>query len=128
MGKSAPSLSFVPTAISYGTIDVGDSSGWISYHVKNKSGSYADAVNMSISFLGSYNASEAKAESWVTVSTSKDSTRINSVGQGSGKECMAPSVGANLSIVAKTFVDVPSGASSSGRVGFYLHHRYQYTG
>jgi len=128
MGKSAPSLSFSPTAISYGTIDVGDSSGWISYHVKNKSGSYANAVNVSISFLGSYNASEAKTESWVTVSTSKEKTTINSVGQGSGKECQAPSVAQGKSILALTYVAVPSGASSSGRVGFYLHHRYQYTG
>jgi len=130
MVKSAPSLTFNPTSIAFGTIDVGTSCAYKSYHVRNKmgGGSYADAVNMSISFLGSANSSEIKTESWVEVSTAKEDTRITSI--PGTKECKAPSVttSAANSINVRAKIIVPSGASTSGTVRFKLHHRYQYTG
>lgn len=128
MVKSAPSLSFNPSSIAFGTIDVGTSCAYKSYHVRNKSQSYATAVNVSISFLGSANASEMKTESWVQISTSKESTRITSI--PGGKEAQAPSIvqGYTNSINVRAKVVVPSGASTSGTVRWKLHHRYQYTG
>lgn len=126
MVSSAPSLSFVPISIAFGTIDVGTSVAYTSYHIKNKSQSYADAVNMSISFLGSVNSSEVKTESWVVVSTALEETPVTS--QAGGKECQAPSVSQGLSTVACAKMVVPAGASTSGTVKFRLHHRYQYTG
>lgn len=126
MVKSAPSLSFSPTSVAFGTIDVGTSVAYKSYHIKNKSASYADAVNMSVSYLGSTNSSEPKTESWVEVSTTAEDTRITSI--AGGKECKAPSITQNASINIRTKVIVPAGASTSGTVKFKLHHRYQYTG
>jgi len=128
MVSSAPSLSFNPASIDYGTINVGSSCAMRSYHVRNKSGSYADAKNMSVSFLGSYNASEAKTESWVYYSTATEGTYVTSI--NGGKECQVPSVAESYpnSINVRTKVKVPSGASTSGTVRFKAHHRYQYTG
>lgn len=127
MVSSAPSISFNPSSISFGVVDVGSSTAMKSYHVRNKDGSYATAKNCSISFLGSANASEAKDESWVYESTSEEGTYVQSVG---GKECAAPSVPASYpkSINVRTKVVVPAGAATSGTVLFKHHFRYQYTG
>jgi len=81
---------------------------------------------MSISFKESTNASEARKESWVKVSTVSEDTYIESVG---GKENYVGSiVAAAASAVVRTRVEVPAGATTAGRVAFLLHHRYQYTG
>lgn len=128
MVASAPSISFNPTLVSYGVINVGSSSAFKSYHVRNKSQSYATARNCSISFVNSNNSQEADDESWVLCSTSLESSRIKSL--DTGPECAAPSVpqGYGSSINVRTKVIVPSGAATSGQVDFRHHFRYQYTG
>ena len=126
MVASAPSLSFNPPSLDYGTINVGSSCAMMSYHIRNKAGSYATAKNMSISFLGSYNSSEAKQESWVYYSTAWDATYVTSI--PGGKECACPSVVQGRSVVVHTKVKIPADASTSGTVRFKAHHRYQYTG
>jgi len=127
MVLSAPSISFNPSSISFGVVDVGTSTAKKTYHVRNKAGSYATAKNCSISYLGSSNASEAKDESWVWESTSKEAVYVKSVG---GPEAAAPSVVQSYpkSIRVATKVKVPSDASTSGTVLFKHHFRYQYTG
>lgn len=134
MAKSAPEISFSVDSIDYGTVDVAGSSGWSSYYVYGHGGasgdsSYARAINMSISFKESYNASEARKESWVIVSTPEDAAEgIGSL--GGGNEVYAGSIihGQPSSFEMRTYVSIPSGAVTAGHVGFYLHHRYQYTG
>ena len=137
MAKSAPQISFSVDSIDYGTIDVGGSSAWQSYYVYGKGiatgdSSYARAINMSISFKESYNASEAKAESWVRVSTAAEDTHIGSLGfQGSLEAYVNSIVSGRPSSaegLVRTLVSIPAGAATAGHVGFYLHHRYQYTG
>jgi len=127
MVSSAPSISFNPASISFGVVDVGTSTAKKTYHVRNKSGSYATAKNCSISFLGSSNASEAKNESWLWESTTKEAAYVKSVG---GPEAQAPSVpeSYNKSIRVATKVKVPSDATTSGTILFKHHFRYQYTG
>lgn len=129
MANSAPEVSFSVGSINYGTIDVGGSSAWQQYSIyqagKNST-SWVNAINMSISFKESTNASEARKESWVRVSTVSEDTVIESVG---GKECYVGStVVITASAVVKTLVSVPATATTAGRVAFFLHHRYQYTG
>jgi hypothetical protein len=82
---------------------------------------------MSISFKESYNASEARAERWVRVSTPQEDVFIGSIG---ASEALVGSIvsGAPSSIGISTLVSIPAGAGTAGHVGFYLHHRYQYTG
>lgn len=128
MAKSAPQISFSVSSIDYGTIDVGGSSAWKAYYVYGHSGktadsSYARAINMSISFKESYNASEARKESWVMVSTPLDATEgIGSVG---GNEVYVGSIiaGQPSSYQIRTYTSIPAGAAAAGHVGFYLHHR-----
>ena len=124
---SAPSLSFNPSSISFGVVDVGKSTSKQTYHVRNKAGSVASAKNCSISFLGSTNASEAKTGSWVYESTSVEAVYVRSVG---GPECAAPSVAQSYpkSIVVATKVKIPVAPTTSGTVLFKHHFRYQYTG
>jgi len=128
LAKSAPEVSFSIGSINYGTIDVGGSSAWQTYSIyqAGNSTSWANAINMSISFKESTNASEVRKESWVRVSTVSEDTMIESVG---GNEAYVGSVvAATASTVIKTLVSVPAGATTAGRVAFFLHHRYQYTG
>lgn len=127
MVASAPSISFNPTSISFGVVDVGTSTSKKTYHVRNKAGSYATAKNCSISFLGSSNASEAKNESWVWESTSTEAVYVKSVG---GPECAAPTVQQSYpkSCRVATKVKVPASPTTSGTVLFKHHFRYQYTG
>ena len=133
MAKSAPEISFSVDSIDYGTIDVGGSSAWQEYYVYGHGGakadsSYARAINMSISFKESYNSSEARKESWVIVSTPEDAAEgIGSIG---GNEVYAGSIihGQPSSVLVRTYTSIPVGASTAGHAGFYLHHRYQYTG
>ena len=128
MATSAPEVSFSATSINYGTIDVGGSSAWQRYSIyqHGNSTSWANAINMSISFKESTNASEARKESWVRVSTPSEDAYIESVG---GNEAYAGSTVAKaVSVVVKTLVSVAAGATTAGRVAFFLHHRYQYTG
>ena len=132
MAKSAPQISFSVDSIDYGTIDVGGSSSWQSYYVYGTGGATADssfarAINMSISFKESYNASEARAERWVRVSTPTDNANIGSIG-ASEAEVGSIIHGQPSSYLMKTLVSIPVGATTAGHVGFYLHHRYQYTG
>lgn len=125
---SAPEVSFSVGTINYGTIDVGGSSAWQQYSIyqHGNSTSWANAINMSISFKESSNASEARKESWVRVSTVSADAYVESVG---GNECYAGSIVAKAtSIVARTLVSVAADATTAGRVAFFLHHRYQYTG
>lgn len=127
MVSSAPSITFNPSSISFGVVDVGTSTSKETYHVRNKAGSYATAKNCSISFLGSTNASEAKDESWVWESTSVEAAYVKSVG---GAEAAAPSVpeAYSNSIRVATKVKVPASPTTSGTVLFKHHFRYQYTG
>jgi len=128
MARSAPEVSFSVSSINYGTIDVGGSSTMQTYSIRlhGNSTSWAEAINMSISFKESTNSAEARTESWVRVSTVSENIFIESVG---GNECYVGSVVAALaSAVVRTLVSVPAGATTAGRVAFLLHHRYQYTG
>jgi hypothetical protein len=125
--SSAPSITFNPTSVSFGVVDVGTSTAKKTYHVRNKAGSYATAKNVSISFLGSTNASEAKSGSWVQESTATEAAYVKSIG---GAECAAPSIvaGYGNSIRVATKVKVPASPTTSGTVLFKHHVRYQYTG
>lgn len=134
MAKSAPEISFSVANIDYGTIDVAGSSGRQAYYVYSHGGalgndSYARAINMSISFKESYEASEARAERWTYVSTNEESCYIGSIG---ASECWVNSIisgrPSSAEGLVNTWVSIPAGAGSAGHVGFYLHHRYQYTG
>jgi len=133
MARSAPKVSFSATSINYATIDVGGSSAMQTYNVyqAGRSTYTTEAINMSISFKGISNSSEARKESWVWVSTvSNAGTRIGSI---PGLEALVGSIVAGTSAGAisahvRTKVIVPSDADTAGAVTFYLHHRYQYTG
>lgn len=125
MVSSAPAITFAPTAIAFGVCNVGASTAKSTYHVKNASGSYAAAKNVSVSFYGSTNASEAKTGAWVYESTAWKAGYVASVG---GAECNAPSVNQAASIRIATKVKVPASPTSSGTVLFRHHVRYQYTG
>lgn len=129
MVLSTPSIVFNPTILSVGEIDVGSSSADATFHVKHSVGiasvSMADMKNMSVSFEGSTNASEAKDESWLWISTSAESGYVGSIG---GPEMAAPSVSQDASILVTYKVKVASNATTSGTVLFKVHHRYQYTG
>jgi hypothetical protein len=127
MVSSAPSISFNPATVSFGVTDVGTSTAKKTYHIRNKSGSYAAAKNVSISFLGSANASEAKTGSWLWESTSKEACYVKSVG---GAECAAPSInkGYGASIRVATKMKIPASPTTSGTIRFKHHVRYQYTG
>jgi len=140
MAKSAPEISFNVASIDYGTIDVGGSSAEQSYFIFGHGGatadsSYARAINMSISFKGSYQASEPKSEGWVYVSTASENyAAIGSIGDPAGiaNEVYLGSITAGSTLQSSalvlTYVSIPAGATAAGHVGFYLHHRYQYTG
>jgi hypothetical protein len=127
MVSSAPSISFNPASISFGVVDVGASTALFTYHIRNKTASYANAMNASLSFLGSTNASEAKTESWVYESSAVEAAYVQSVG---GEEAQVGSVAAGYakSVLIATKVKVPAGATTSGTVLFKHHFRYQYTG
>lgn len=127
MVSSAPSISFNPSSISFGVVDVGASLALKTYHIRNKAASYATTKNGSLSFLGSANASEAKTESWVYESTGAEAAYVQSVG---GVECAVGDVAAGYaaSEIVSTKVKVPAGATTSGTVLFKHHFRYQYTG
>ena len=129
MVLSAPSMIFSPTKLSIGEIDVGSSSAKATYHVMHSviksSCSMANMKNMSISFQGSTNASEAKTESWLWLSTSTESGYVCSIGLGGAKECRAPSVAQDNSIRVAYKVKVASDATTAGTVLFKHHHRYQ---
>ena len=129
MAKSAPEISFSVDSIDYGTIDVGGSSARQTYFVYSSGSiqgdsSYARAINMSISFKESYNASEARNERWTFVSTAEESCYIGSIG---ASECYVNSIISGRPSSAEgdvnTWVSIPAGAGTAGHVGFYLHHR-----
>lgn len=128
MAKSAPMVSFSEGSINYGTVDVGGSSAWVQYSIYQygDSTTYANAINMSISFKESTNASEARKESWVKVSCVSESAMIESV--GGNETYLGSTYAAGGSAVVRTLVSVNAGAVTAGRVAFFLHHRYQYTG
>lgn len=134
MARSAPQVSFSVTSINYGTIDVGASSAMQTYDIyqHGRSNYVTEAINMSISFKESSNASEARQESWTWISTAySNGVLLGSV--STGPEATAGSVVAgrsagNISQHVRTKVIVPAAAATAGAVTFYLHHRYQYTG
>lgn len=128
MAKSAPEVSFSVGSINYGTIDVGGSSTMTQYSIyqAGNSTSWANAINMSISFKESTNASEARKESWVRCSTVSENAYIESV--GGNETYVGSTVAAAASAIVRTLVSVPAAAVTAGRVAFLLHHRYQYTG
>jgi hypothetical protein len=104
-------------------VDVGTSTAKKTFHIRNKSGSYAAAKNVSISFLGSANASEAKTGSWIQESTATEAVYVKSVG---GAECAAPSInnGYGASIRVATKAKIPASPTTSGTVLFKHHVRY----
>jgi len=120
---------FNPTKLSIGEISEGNSCARATYHVDHSvaiaSCSMADMKNISISFKGSTNASEAKDESWLEISTSTESAYVGSIG---GPECPLVSVSQDNSLRVAYKVKIPSGAATSGTVLFKHHHRFQYTG
>ena len=136
MVRSAPQISFSATSINYGTIDVGASAATrqtYQIYMPQNSTTMTEAINMSISYKEGTNASEARAEEWVWISTTLNSKHIGSI--GTGTEAWIGSVQAGrgrhtsqVSIYVQTNIVVPSGADTAGAVTFYLHHRYQYTG
>lgn len=123
MVSSAPSVSFDPTALSIGVINVGSSSAKATYHVKNKSQSYATVENHSICFVPSTNASEAEVESWTWISTAAATGYISS-----SNETPCGTVAQGASAVVAYKVVVPASPTTSGTVYFKIRHRYQYTG
>lgn len=139
MVRSAPEVSFTVTSVDYGTIDVGASSAVQDYfiYLSHQSTSHTEAINMSISFKEKTNASEARGEQWVKISTLSESwIPIGSVGTGS--EAFVGTLvagtrtdsgaGTGTSKYIETLISVPATAATAGAVEFYLHHRYQYTG
>lgn len=135
MARSAPQVSFTVTSINYGTIDVGGSASEQTYYIyqSSRSNLVTEAINMSISFKESSNASEARAESWVWVSTLVSGGRVQIGSVSTGPEASAGSVVAGdtasgVSVAVVTNIRVPGAAATAGAVTFYLHHRYQYTG
>lgn len=135
MSRSAPIISFSVASVNYQTIDVDSSCAVQSYHIIGHGSSefFTEAINMSISFKGVSNYSEAQHESWVWVSTAISNAQIASVGHnemgvGSVGATSTATTGDCASQVVWTKVIVPSGAATAGAVSFYLHHRYQYTG
>jgi len=137
MVRSAPQVSFSVTSINYGTIDVGASTTTETYNIylSQRSNTMTEAIHMSISFKEGTNASEARKESWVWVSTALTGTSIHIGSVGTGPEASIGSVVAGRSVATsqvsvhvRTNIIVPSGAATAGAVTFYLHHRYQYTG
>jgi hypothetical protein len=121
-----PSLSFNPLSTNFGSIDVGTSCAYQSYHIKNKAAT-ATARNMSVYILKSIvGVSEFIVESWAYYSTVSEKTRVG--GSVSGASwCQVPSVAGGASVVVKHKLIVPSDASSSGRQPFFGKHKYQFT-
>ncbi len=134
MVRSAPQVSFSVTSINYGTIDVGASTTTQRYNIylAQRSNFMTEAIHMSISFKEGTNASEARKESWVWVSTALTGGSIHVASIG-GQEASIGSIVAGrtaggISVLVATNIVVPSAAATAGAVTFYLHHRYQYTG
>ena len=134
MVRSAPQVSFSVTSINYGTIDVGASAARQNYNIflQQRSNTMTEAIHMSISFKEGTNASEARKESWVWVSTTLTGTSIHVASIG-GAEASVGSIVAGrtaggISVNVGTNIVVPGTAATAGAVTFYLHHRYQYTG
>lgn len=123
MVSSAPQLTFTPTALSYGVINVGSSSAKATYHVANASQSYATVENHSICMVPSVNADEMDTESWLWVSNATGSGAVNS-----STECPGGTIAQGASEVEKHKVVVPASPATSGAVYFKIRHRYQYTG
>lgn len=123
---SDPSLSFIPVSTNFGSIDVGTSCAYQSYHIKNAAGAKT-AKNMSIDIMRSIaGVSEFVAESWLFYSTAQEATRVGGSQAGNNK-CFAGSIAGGASIWVKHKVIVPSDASSSGPQPFFGRHRYQFT-
>lgn len=129
MVLSTPSMIFNPTLLSIGEVSAGASTARATYHIDHSvakaSCSMAVMKNISISFMGSTNASEAKDESWLEISTASESAHVGSIG---GPECACPSVAQDNSIPVAYKIVIPAAAATSGTVYFKHHHRFQYTG
>lgn len=123
---SIPSMIFVPTILSIGEIDVGSSSVQESYvmvhSVIGSSCDMADMKNISISFEESTNATEARSETWLWLSTSADSAYVGSIGAA---ECAVDSIAQDGTQLVKYRIHVASTAATSGTVLYKHHHRYQ---
>lgn len=121
-----PSLTFVPTSTDFGSINVGESCAYVSYHIKNKTGAQT-ARNMSIYIVKSVaGVSEFIVESWARYSTAWETTRVGG-SVTNAQWCRVPSVPGAGSVWVKHRVIVPSDASSSGRQPFFGKHKYQFT-
>jgi len=123
MTSSAPALTFTPTALSYGVINVGSSCALATYHVANASQSYATVENHSICMVPSVNADEMDTESWLFVSNATGSGYCNS-----SNETPGGTIAQGASEVETHKIVVPASPSTSGTVYFIIRHRYQYTG
>jgi len=134
MVRSAPQVSFSVTSINYGTIDVGKSGTAKQYYnifLAQRSNFMTEAIHMSVSFKEGTNASEARKESWVWISTTLCISRhIASIGgqEASINSVVAGRTAGGISLHVGTNIAVPAAAATAGAVTFYLHHRYQYTG
>ena len=121
-----PSLSFTPASTDFGSINVGASCAFVSYHVKNKNSTgIKTAKNISILLVNS-TGNEYSQESWMNYSTSKEAGVVGASTAGT-HYCQVGSLVLGGSQWVKHKVKVPSDAVSSGRQAFYGRHRYQFT-
>jgi hypothetical protein len=120
---SDPSLSFIPLSTDIGTVDVGTSTAYFSYHIKNKSGNKS-AVNMSI-FMTWSNATAQSlcSASWFRYSSALETARV---GVSTATQLLCGTVNAT-SLVIKHKTIVPSTTGLSGRQAVYGKHKYQFT-
>lgn len=130
MTVKAPSLSFSPTSLDFGSVEIGYSSAKKSFLVYNasKSGStYATAREVSIGFLPSYNSDEAESGAWVWVSTALESCSIRQWPYNY-PQCMGESIPQGASRPVRTKIKIPSEAQTMGEVYFQYGVYYQYIG
>lgn len=121
---SAPSISFNPATMDYGTINAGSSCSMKSYRVKNTKAGVVKAEDLSIYVSHSVNAESLVADTWAYYSNAKDA---DYVGEAAGKRLLAGSVPAEGSIVVKTKVKIPSPTGVHGTVKYKAQHLYAYT-
>lgn len=123
MVSSAPALTFDPTAISAGVVNVGSSTALATYHVINASQSYATVENHSICMVPSANSDEMDTESWLFISNATGSGYTNS-----SNETPCGTIAQGASEVETWKIVVPASPATSGTVYLKIRSRYQYTG
>lgn len=118
---SEPSITFDPVSTDFGSIDVGESCGYESYHMSV----FGNTVkNLSIFIIKSIvGKSEFIDESWIWYKKNGTSQVV----AGSETAFFIGNIESGSSIAVYHKVVVPSDASSSGDQPFFGKHKYQYT-